>query len=568
MTYDANELIEIAAGRKKSRLVLKKASIVNVFTHEVYDGDIAIAGDRIAGIGHYDGLEEIDLEGRYAVPGLMDAHMHLESSMVMPSEFARAVVPRGTTTVIADPHEIANVAGLAGVRFLLENSRDILLDVFMMLPSCVPATPFDSPGASFDTKDMEKLYNDGRVLGLGEVMDFQGVVSGRPDIMEKISLFKGRAIDGHAPGLTGAALNAYAAAGIRTDHECVEAGEMLEKLRLGFHILIREGSAAKDLLALAKAVNPDNLRRCLFCTDDRQLEDILRYGHIDNNIRMAVKNGIDPVSAVIMATLNTAECYGLRDRGAIAPGYLADVVILDNLEEFKIHSVYKNGLRVSGQSICRDIPHIPQNIGNTVNLPDVAADMLKIKLEDSAAKVIEIVPGSIVTGKSVRRVSVVNGEFKCITAEDPVKLALVERHKASGRIGLGLLGNFRLRGGAIASTISHDSHNLIVAGDNDEDMLAAIKEIKAVGGGITICSGGKAVKTLPLKIAGLISLKAYEEVHALLDEMLETAQKMGVPAGMDPFMTLSFMALTVIPELRLTDKGLFDVNGQSIIPLG
>ena len=567
MTYDANELVEIAAGRKKSGLVLKNASIVNVFTHEVYKSDIAIAGDMIAGIGHYEGLEEIDLEGRYAVPGLIDAHMHLESSMVMPSEFSRAVLPRGTTTVVADPHEIANVAGLAGVRFLLESSRDILLDVFMMLPSCVPATPFDNPGAIFSTNDMEKLYSDARVLGLGELMDFQGVVSGRQDILQKIKLFTGRVIDGHAPGLTGTALNAYAAAGIRTDHECVGTDEMLEKLRLGFYILIREGSAAKDLLALIKAVNPNNLRRCLFCTDDRQLEDIIKYGHIDNNVRLAVKNGIDPVSAVIMATLNTAECYGLRDRGAIAPGYLADIVILDNLEEFRINSVYKKGGPVTDKSGYSDNMHIPQNIGNTVNIKDVTADMLKIKIDNPAVNVIEIVHGSIVTRKAVKKVSAEKGEFKCITVDDPVKLAVIERHKASGYIGLGLLDKFGLREGAIASTISHDSHNLIVAGDNDEDMLAAINEINVNGGGITICSGGKAIKTLPLKIAGLISLKAYWEVYSILGEMMEIVHKMGIPAGTDPFMALSFMALTVIPELRLTDRGLFDVTKERFISL-
>jgi len=567
MTYEVNELVEIAAGRKKSGLVLKNASIVNVFTHEIYNGDIAIAGDKIAGVGHYEGLKEIDLKGRYAVPGLIDAHMHLESSMVMPFEFARAVLQRGTTTVIADPHEIANVAGLAGVRFLIGASRDILLDVFMTLPSCVPATPFDSPGASFTANDMEKLLDDPRVLGLGEVMDFQGVVSGRQDIFQKITLFSGKIIDGHAPGLTGLALNAYAAAGIRSDHECVAVDEMQEKLRLGFYILIREGSAARDLLALVKGVNSNNLRRCLFCTDDRQLEDIVKYGHIDNNVRMAVKNGIDAVSAVTMATLNTAECYGLRDRGAIAPGYLADIVILDSLEEFNINSVYKKGRLFIDKGSCEEKVIIPQNIGNTVSLTEITADMLKIKIQDPSVNVIEVVHGSIVTKKAIKNVSIIEGEFRCITGDDPVKLAVVERHKASGRIGLGLLDKFGLRGGAIASTISHDSHNLIVAGDNDEDMITAINEINACGGGITICSGGKVVKTLPLKIAGLISLKAYNEVYSIFGEMMEIVQRMGIPAGMDPFMTLSFMALTVIPEFRLTDRGLFDVTKQRFVSL-
>lgn len=558
-------LVDIAAGRVKSPLVFKNARIVNVFTHEIYTGDIALAGEKIAGIGCYEGLREIDLEGRYAVPGLIDAHMHLESSMVMPSEFARAVLPRGTTTVIADPHEIANVAGLTGVRFLLESSRDIWLDVFMMLPSCVPATPYESPGANFTYEDMGKLFDEDRVLGLGEVMDFQGVVSGRKDILQKLKLFTGRMIDGHAPGLSGASLNAYAAAGIRSDHECTGSDEMLEKLRLGFYILIREGSAARDLQALIKGVNPNNLSRCLFCTDDRQLEDIIRYGHIDNNVRMAIKYGIDPVSAIVMATLNTAECYGLKDRGAIAPGYIADVVILDNLEEFSISSVYKKGGLVTGKNDYSNYAHIPQNIGNTVNFKDITEDMLKIKITSPTANIIQIIPGSIVTEKTVKKVSTLNGEFRCIAADDPVKLVVIERHKASGRIGLGLLGGFGLRGGAIASTILHDSHNLIAAGDNDEDILAAAKEIAENKGGITICSGGRVLKSLPLEIAGLISQKPYEEVNSILCDMLEIAHKMGVPPSIDPFMTLSFLALTVIPELRLTDKGLFDMLKEEFI---
>lgn len=562
MTYNAHELVEIAAGRKKSGLVLKNANILNVFTHEIYIADIAISGSHIAGIGQYQGVEEIDLDGRYAVPGLIDAHMHLESSMVMPSEFARAVLAKGTTTVIADPHEITNVSGLPGIRFLLDNSVDILLDVFMMLPSCVPATPFDSSGASFDTADMEKLYYEPRVLGLGEVMDFQGVISGRQDIMGKLALFSGRNIDGHAPGLTGLALNAYAAAGIRTDHECVEAAEMLEKLRLGFYILIREGSAAKDLLALIKAVNKDNLDRCMFCTDDRHLEDILQYGHIDNNVRLAVKNGIDVVSAVKMATLNTALCYGLRNRGAIAPGYLADIIILDDLKEFTINCVYKRGNPIDSGKSGEGTFNIPRNIGNTVNIKDVTADKLKIELPNSMANVIELIPGSIVTGKSLRKVSAEKGAFVCKTENDPVKLVVIERHKATGRVGLGLLANFGIRGGAIASTISHDSHNLIAAGDNDEDILAAVNELERVSGGITICSGGRVLKTLPLKVAGLISTQPFEEVRGILEEMLHIAHNMGVPHEIEPFMALSFMALTVIPELRLTDRGLFDVSGQ------
>ncbi len=564
MIHDISELVEIASGRKKAGLVLKNVHIVNVFTQEIQFGDIAVSGNRIAGIGSYSGVEEVDLNGKYAVPGLIDGHMHLESSMVRPSEFARAVVPRGTTTVIADPHEIANVCGLEGVRYLLDSSRDILLDVFFMLPSCVPATPFDSPGASFGTAEMKKLMDDKRVLGLGEVMDYNGVAAAQRGLLDKIELFDGRIIDGHAPGLRGMALNAYAAAGIKTDHECGEVDEMLEKLRLGLYVLIREGSAAKDLSVLIKGVNSANMRRCVFCTDDRQLEDIIKYGHIDNNIRVAVKNGVSPVSAITMATLNTAECYGLKDRGAIAPGYAADIVVLDDLDKFIINSVYKNGRPVGRQEQHKPA-FIPAAVANTVRIKPVDEELLNIKMDTPAANIIEIMPGSIVTKKTVREVTMEDGRFVCRKSSDPVKLAVIERHKATGRIGLGLLDNFGLRGGAIASTVSHDSHNIIVAGDNDRDMLAAINEINKNGGGITICSGGGAVRSLPLDIAGLISSKPYEEVCSVLGEMLGTARNMGVPADMDPFMTLSFLALTVIPEIRLTDRGLFDVSSYSFI---
>ncbi len=576
MNKDAGTVAAMAAGRIKSRLVLKNAKIVNVFTGEVNAGDVAIDEGMIVGIGTYQGETEVSLEGRYVVPGLIDGHMHIESSMVLPGEFSNLVVPLGTTTVIADPHEIANVCGLEGIRFLLEQSKDINLDVYMMMPSCVPATPFDNPGSRLDAHDMKELLDDERILGLGEVMDFRGVVEGRADIYEKISLFKGRVIDGHAPGLSGKALNAYAAAGIRTEHECGNTEEMLEKLRLGFYILIREGSAAHDLASLTGGITAANMRRCLFCTDDRHLADIVAEGHIDNNVRMAIRCGIDPIWAVTMATLNTAECYGLMDRGAVAPGYLADLVVLDDLAGFKIHSVYKKGRKVEAaqnradgeetnrEETVRKAP-ISNRIADTVRIKQVTADMLKIPLTDGTATVIEIVPGKILTRKVKRTVDIKDGYFEFTGGDSPLKLAVVDRHRGSGDIGVGLLGNFGLKNGAVATTISHDSHNLIVAGDNDRDIMLAISELAAKKGGITLCSGGKVTGTLSLPAAGLLSEQPYGEVLQVLGEMLKAAHDMGVPEDIEPFMTLSFLALTVIPEIRLTERGLFDVEGNSFI---
>lgn len=568
MSSGIGELIDAASGRRPADLVLKNARTVNVFTGEILSGDIALTGGRIAGIGEYAGAEELDLHGGYALPGFIDAHMHLESTMTLPSEYARAVLPRGTACVVADPHEIANVAGIEGIRFLMEHSRDIGLDIYFMLPSCVPATPFDSSGASLDAAALALLKGADRVLGLGELMDFEGTAQGREDILAKLELFRDRIIDGHAPDLSGKKLNAYAAAGVMTEHECGNAEEMLEKLRLGFYILIREGSAAKNLTELIKAVNPGNLGRCLFCTDDRHLGDILREGHIDNNIRLAVKNGLDPVNAVRMATINAAQCYGLKGRGAIAPGYAADIVIVDNLEAFNIQRVFKNGKPVArspGNAGRR--PAVSGAVADTVKPGGIDKAKLVIPMQGDLARVIRIKPESLLTEKFVRPVGTAEGRFVRLRDDDPLKLAVVERHRASGRVGLGLLDGFGLKGGALASTVSHDSHNMILAGDNDEDMLLAVKELTAAGGGITAVSGGKVLKTLRLPVAGLLSLNTCEEVNRELAELLDIAHGMGVPAGVEPFMTLSFLSLTVIPEIRLTDRGLFDVVEQRLISL-
>lgn len=555
-------LIDVAAGRKPADLVIKNSKIVNVFTGEITSGEIAIHSGMIAGIGKgYKGLKEIDAEGKYIAPGLIDGHVHVESSMVTPIQFSNAVVPKGTTTIIADPHEIANVCGIKGIDFMLKCSEKTPLDVYYMVPSCVPATSFETSGATIDSKEIEKLMDNEKILGLGEFMNYPGVVSGDREVLNKIAAAGGKPKDGHAPMLTGRRLNAYVASGITTDHECSTVEEMQEKLRLGMYVQIREGSAARNLEALIKGVNKDNLRRCIFCTDDRHLDDI-EEGHIDNNIRLAIKNGIDPIDAIRMATLNTAECYKLDHVGAIAPCYNADLILFDNLKDFKIQKVFKAGELVAENGRILNelkIDTLNQSVLNTVKLPDINENKLKIKLLSDNVNVISIVPNELITKKVQRNVEQKDGFYKQ-TDNNILKIAVVERHKGTGNIGLGLIENFGLKNGAIATSIGHDSHNILAVGDNDTDMVTAIRELGVKGGGITICKNGKILKTLSLPIAGLMSDKPYKEVVKDLGEMLKIAREMGVNKKIDPFITLSFMALPVIPEIRITDKGLFDVT--------
>ncbi|KXG75093.1 adenine deaminase [Thermotalea metallivorans] len=561
--------IDIAAGRKKAPLVLKNCQIINVFTEEILSGDIAIDGDTIAGIGVYEGEEEKDMEGRFVAPGLIDGHVHIESSMVTPGQFARAIVPRGTTTIIADPHEIANVCGLEGIRYILEESEGLPLNVYVMLPSCVPATSFENSGAILDAAALKQLIGHPRVLGLGELMDYPAVIRGEKMVLDKIQIAKDKFIDGHGPGITGHALNAYVMAGTKTEHECSTQGEMLERLRLGMYIQIREGSAARNLENLIRGVTKENLRRCLFCTDDRHPEDILVNGHIDNNIRTAIKNGFSPISAIRMATLNAAECYGLKTLGAVAPGYRADLIIIDDLQQFNVVEVYKEGKKVAenGRALFQVETRYNSAVLNTVNIGKVTKEKLEILVASDIAHVIKILPHSLLTEKVIRKIETEEGKFKFHNRLDILKMAVIERHRATGNIGLALVEDFKLKNGAIASTVAHDSHNLVVIGDNDGDMMTAIEEIERCGGGITICSKGKVLKTLPLPIAGLISDQTIEEVDAQLKEMMEMARKLGVNGDIDPFMTLSFLALPVIPSVKVTDMGLFDVDIFDFIEL-
>ncbi|NLJ79221.1 MAG: adenine deaminase [Tissierellia bacterium] len=561
--------IDIAKGDRRAELVLKDANIVDVFTNRIIRGDVAIHDGMVVAIGDYIGEEEVDLSGRYLSPGFIDGHVHIESSMVGPTEFAKAILPRGTTTIIADPHEIANVKGLDGIRYILNESKNLPLDIYIMLPSCVPATPFENAGAILNADDLMKLMDEDRVLGLGEMMNYPGVIGGDEEVLQKILIARDKTIDGHGPMIKGKELNAYVAAGINTEHECSTVEEMVDRLSLGMYIHIREGSAARNLKDLIKAVDKDNLRRCIFCTDDKQPKDLLKDGSIDHNIRLAIGEGMDPIDCIKMGSLNAAECYGLKGKGAIAPGYIADLVVLDNLEDFNVLKVYKAGKLVgrNREPLFEIADMGSDNMRGSINVGDIGIEDLTIDIEGGRANIIKLNPHSLITEKVEREVSIEGG--KVIAGEDMLKVAVVERHKGTGNIGLALVEGFGLQNGAIASTIAHDSHNMIVIGDRDEDMILAIDELKEVGGGITMVRDGEILETLPLRIGGIMSDESIQEVDGKLSAMLRIAhEQLKVYEDIDPFMTLSFIALPVIPELKVTDMGLFDVEEFRFIDIG
>jgi adenine deaminase len=556
--------VELASGRDKVELLLKNCKMINVFSHKIVECDIAIDSGKIIGLGDYEAMTEIDLKGQYVAPGLIDSHEHMESSLVTPEQLARVVVPKGTTTIIADPHEIANVCGLEGINFMIEATRNIPLNVFFMLPSCVPSTTYEHSGATLKAEDLKTLIDEKIVLGLGELMDYPNVILGNDQIIDKILLADRKIIDGHSPLLTGKDLNAYVINGIKTDHECTNLKEMEEKLALGMYIAIREGSAARDLENLIQGVNPQTERRVTFCTDDKHPGEILEEGHINHNVRKAIAMGINPISAIKMATLNTAECYQLRDIGAIAPGYDADLIVIGDLDKLEILQVYKKGKLVAenGKALFEvEKPDISK-VRDTVTVRRITKDDLQIKLKTDIAKVIRINPMSLHTELVIRKVSLdFEGRFITNKYIDIVKMAVIERHGKSGTIGLGLVENFKLKGGAIGTTIAHDSHNLIVLGDNDEDMLQVIEKIVAMKGGIAVASEGIVREFLSLPVAGLMSDETMEKVAEKISAIISFVQeKLGVSGNMDPLMTLSFLALPVIPEVKLTDMGLFDVN--------
>lgn len=564
---ELKDLIIKAKGDKKLQLVLKNANIINVFSGEIIKGNVGIDKNKIVGIGEYQGEKEIDLEGKYLSPGFIDSHVHIESSMSSPSQFASIIMPRGVTSIIADPHEIANVKGIEGIEYIIKDSENIPLDVYVMLPSCVPATSFENSGAILEADDLLKLLNEKTVIGLGEMMNYPGVISADDKILDKLILKKDMIIDGHGPMIKEKDLNAYAISGIKTEHECSTLEEVMDRLRLGMYILIREGSAARDLKNIINAVNKDNIRRFLFCTDDRHPEDLINEGTIDFNIKLAIDAGIDPVDAIKMATLNAAECYGLKKKGAIAPGYIADLVVIDNLEDFNITQVYKNGELVAenNEAMFQTKIYLPKNMTNSVNVKDVKIEDIQISMKTNKANIISIIDGSLTTERMVKEVEVVDGNFN-YSNEDVLKLVVVERHNATGNIGVGLIENFKLKNGAIGSTVAHDSHNIIVIGDNDHDILKAIEDLQKIGGGLTIVSNGETVKNLPLEIGGIMTSKPIEKTNIILKEMIKISQdKLNVNRSIDPFMTLAFMALPVIPKLKLTDMGLFDVENFRFI---
>lgn len=562
-----HELIAVAKGHKLADLVLKNAQIFNVFTGKFELGDVAVSGGCIAGIGKYSGQEEVDLTGKFITPGFIDGHVHIESSMVSPGEFARAVVATGTTTIMADPHEIANVAGKKGIQYLLDAAEGLPLNIFVMLPSCVPATLLETSGAKLSAQDLADFINHPKVLGLGELMDYQGVLQGDSEVFAKIEISKGKLIDGHAPGLTGKELTAYIAAGVGSDHECVTPAEALERLGQGMYIMLREGSAAKNLLNLLPMIDSQTARRCMFATDDRHPADLITLGHINDMVKMSIEAGVDIASALQMATINGATYFGLRHIGAIAPGYYGDMLVFDDLEAWRPSMVFKEGQLVAqnGKALSNNKKFDDGNIRNTMRLGDINPDKLKIKARSKIARVIGLVPYQLITTALEMELTVTNGEFTAEPAKDILKIAVFERHHGTGNVGVGLVKGLGMSIGAIASTVAHDSHNVVVVGASDEDMIMAVQEVKRIEGGIAIVSEGHVLESLSLPLAGLMSDQDLYTVHNKLIVLHKIACELGVNPCYDPFMTLAFMSLPVIPDLKLTDKGLVDVNQFSIV---
>ncbi len=567
------QAIEMAQLRREADTLLAGVKILNLFTGEVTTTNVALGGGRIVGIGsQYRRAQEVfDLSGRYLLPGLIEGHIHIESSLLTPEGFAEAVVPRGTTAVVADPHEIANVLGLEGVRYMLRASRDLPLDCYFMASSCVPATGLETAGASLGRAAIAALLEDERVLGLAEVMDYPGVIQGKREILEKIILARsqGKLVNGHAPGLTGEGLMAYLDAGIGSDHESITLEEAQEKLRLGMRLMIREGSQARNLAALLPLVTPVTGRRCLLVSDDKEPHELVADGHLDSLLRRAVSLGLSPHLAVQMVTLNVAEAFGLRERGAVAPGYLADLVVVDSLQEFTPLLVFKGGRLVAEEGkLIREIPRMREpGVLDTVRIPRLSTENLRIPAGRARlVRVIGLVQGQIVTRRLVLEATIGNGEVYADPARDILKLVVVERHGRNGNIGLGLVQGFGLRKGALASSVSHDSHNLIAVGVEDQDLLTALEHVAAIGGGLTVVSGGAVRASLSLPVAGLMTEEKPGQVAAAMEHLLLNARDIGCTAP-NPFAALSFLALPVIPEIRLTDRGLVDVGRGEFVSL-
>ncbi len=560
---DLARRLAVARGDEHADLVLRGGRVLSVFTREWLETDVAIADGYIAGLGSYDGAEIVDASGRFVVPGFIDAHMHLESTKLLPDEFARLVLPLGTTAVVADPHEIANVLGSDGVHWLLDFCDDLPLDVYFMAPSCVPASPFESPRRALNDGDLESLLRRRRVLGLAEMMNFPGVIAGDERELSKLRLAGAEHVDGHAPGVIGKELNAYAAAGIRSDHEALTPDEGRERLRAGIWLLIREASMARNLEALVPLVRELGPTLIAFCTDDRDPDDIVDDGHINGMVRKAVAAGVDPADAIVLATLNPAQWHGLRHLGAVAPGYQADLLLLPDLESFRPELVLKAGRRIG--EIRR--PDVPEWVRQSVRVAPLAAADLAVPWSGGDMRVIGLVPDQVVTASLVETPTVVDGVAIADPDRDLAKIAVVERHLATGRVGLGFVSGSGLKRGALASTVAHDAHNIVVLGVTDDDMLAAVERVIELGGGIVTVDGGRVVAECPLPVAGLFSVAPLDDVIAQSRACNDAATALGW-SGETPFLTMSFLALSVIPALKITDRGLVDVERFELVPLG
>ena len=570
---ELKKLIDTAAGRIPADLVIKNCKVVNVFSGEITEGNLAFSGGQIAGMGDYEGKTVIDAEGRYAAPGFIDSHIHIESSYVCPEELGRLLVPHGGTTIMADPHEIVNVCGIPGLDYMMKAAENTVLDVKYELPSCVPATPWEHSGAVIDAEAMKEPITREGIAGLGEFMNFPGVINAAESDLDKIMVAKeaNKFIDGHGPGISDKELNAYSAAGIVGDHECSTVEEMKDRLERGMYILLRQGSACHNLRPLLKGLTPMNSRRCLLCSDDRQPKTMLHEGHLDNHLRICVEEGVDPVTAIRMATLNAAECFGLKDRGAIAPGYRADVVLLDDLKDFHVNRVFIEGALVAEEG--EYLPEIKRydisSVKGSVVVKDFSKEKFKMHLKSNKVNVIKILPGGVVTQKTTAEIKLDDqGEFVRDPEKDLVKVAVVERHQGTGNVACGFLEGYGIKDGAVALSVAHDSHNIIVVGVSDEEMEFAVNSLIKQEGGIVLVKEGKVIESMPMPIAGLMSDQSGEWVDQKLTDIHAKAyEELGICGDVEPVMTLCFMSLAVIPEVKLTDMGLFDVTTFSFIPV-
>lgn len=556
---NVQQKLSVARGERPTELLFQNARVVNVFSGEIHKTNVAVEDGRIVGFGDYKARKVINLRGAYLAPSLIDGHFHVESSMLTAPEFARAVVPHGTGTVVIDPHEYANVLGLDGIRYVLESTKNLPVDFFVMLPSCVPATPLETAGARITADDLKLMIGDDRVAGVAELMNFPGVFLGMKSELAKIEAGKGKCIDGHAPGLRGKNLNAYALAGVRSDHESVEVEEAREKLRLGMHILLREGSTERNLKHLLPLLNGQNSQNCSFATDDKLAGDLVSEGHIDHAVRVAIKGGVPPIAALQIATINTARHYRLQNLGAIAPRYWADFIMFDDLKKFQVRQVYKKGVLVAeeGKFLAKTPARVPLP-RSTMNLR-YRPENFAVKAARGKIRVIQIIPDQIVTREIIETPKAENGQLVADTSRDILKMVVIERHRATGNVGVGFVRGFKLKRGALGSTVAHDAHNVVVVGTNDADILRVIQELEKLQGGQVAVADGKVKAALGLPVAGLVSDRPLAEVMRRIDDLNHAAHQMGCDLSA-PFMTLSFLSLSPIPALKLTDQGLIDAT--------